>query len=414
MLTSLALTRRRRLSMTILSAVALIAWTALADAAGPVPIVRAAPASASAADYVPDLGEIPGYRLEDNNAAGGDLEPVVALRRTYVSLDGVKHLVIDVAVGTSPSNAQQMTDENVNRLVRYEGWRMRPGGGFGDSSYVGDWTVPTGRGGAATVFRLKSVATSVEMRTDEGPADVGLVNNLARLVEMRIRAVPDLVVYQPGWPVTPVTVPGKEPPGAPIEGYGTGTEILGASGLPTIAGDTMVILTVTGVDRPWRSTLSRSPAPNMDFLTVNLQIDVAGPTSVVVALTDFFLATQDGRQFTATLNRSPELTTGQIATGIPARGWLTFEVPTSQPAIQLIWRLRSTQALADQGGGDQAMVVPLTAGASTTASIGTNAPPNSFPIVPPSAAPPGGGGNSGGGSSGGGGSGSSRNGTRLQ
>ena len=79
----------------------------------------------------------------------------------------------------------------------------------------------------------------------------------------------------------------------------------------------------------------------------------------------------------------------QVVTGSAVHGWLTFAVPSDQQAIGLIWRLRSAVPLSDQGGGDQAMSIPLTVGSTATAGLGTAAPPAGIPIDPNSPVPPG-------------------------
>jgi len=67
-------------------------------------------------------------------------------------------------------------------------------------------------------------------------------------------------------------------------------------------------------------------------------------------------------------------------------------IPRDQPALQLTWRIRTRQSLTGQGNVEQTMVIPLTIGASASASVGEAAPPAGVPVVPPSSAPTGPGG----------------------
>jgi uncharacterized membrane protein YgcG len=151
---------------------------------------------------------------------------------------------------------------------------------------------------------------------------------------------------------------------------------------------TIVTLTVSALDRPWAYT-GNAPRPpdGMEYLTVDPQISVAGPTQVVVALTDFWVSTFDGRSWSPVAGRAPSLQPGPIAAGTPVHGWLTFMIPTDQPALQLTWRLRTSQSLSTQGDTDQTLVIPLTVGATAQASVGTSAPPADRAVVPPSSAP---------------------------
>lgn len=198
----------------------------------------------------------------------------------------------------------------------------------------------------------------------------------------------------------------------------------GASGSP-VQGDTIVVMTISALDRPWAyaGSAPRPPA-GMEYLTVDPTITVDGPTQVPIALTDFWISTFDGRSWSPVSGRSPSLQPGTIASGVPVHGWLTFMIPTDQPALQLTWRLRTSQSLSDQGDSDQTLVIPLTVGAQSQASVGRTAPPAGRPVVLPSSAPgpsaptppPGSswGSGSGNGGSSSGGSRSPRGGARLQ
>jgi len=176
--------------------------------------------------------------------------------------------------------------------------------------------------------------------------------------------------------------------------------------------DTIVRTRITAVDRPWAYT-GNAPRPpeGMEYLTVDVQIDVHGPTQVIVALPDFWLTTFDGRSWSPVPGRGAELQPGAVPNDVSVHDWLTFMIPRNQPAVQLSWRLRTSQTLASQGDIDQTLAMPLTVGATATAGIGKQAPPADAPVVGPSTAAPTSSGSSN--SSGSGGS-STVSGTRLQ
>ena len=169
-----------------------------------------------------------------------------------------------------------------------------------------------------------------------------------------------------------------------------GAEVTGSSSGSPIAGDTIVQMSINGFDRPWQAGGSLPPpANNMEYLTVQTNIVVTGQTEVVIALTDFWINTFDGRSWTPIPGRSPALLAGSVVVGAPSIGWLTFLVPKDQPALQLTWRIRTRQSLSGQGNVEQTLVIPLTVGATASASVGEAAPPPSVPVVPPSSAPSG-------------------------
>jgi hypothetical protein len=402
-------------------------------------VARASVMAADAADYVPTVASLPpGFREESSDAVGGDLEPTIAMRRSFLSQDGLRRVVVDVSLGSSIGNAQGMIDARVNQLVQYQGWQINKSSGFGDIGYRGTGPAPDGASAAMILFRNLAVTAEITTSTAGGSADVTLLDNVARLVARRIDNEPDALAYQPGWPIEPVSVPGKEPinPGLVAIGPGgvvpPGAEVTGSSSGSATPGDTIVIMTVTGLDRPW-SYGGSAPRPpvGMEYLTAEVEIDVHGQTEVTLATTDFWLSTFDGRSWSPVLGRSPAVPTGSVVFGVPSRGWLTFLIPVDQPALQVTWRIRTTESLSSQGNVDQTIVIPLTVGATASASVGTSAPPAGAPVVPPSSAPSGPGGpagpsgpsaptptpssdGSGGSGTGGGGGGRPRRGTGLQ
>ena len=127
-------------------------------------------------------------------------------------------------------------------------------------------------------------------------------------------------------------------------------------------------MNIVGLDRPWQAGGALpTPPSNMEYLTVQTQIVVTGQTEVVIALTDFWITTFDGRSWTPIPGRSPALLAGSVVVGAPSCGWLTFLVPKDQPAIQLTWRIRTRQSLTGQGNVEQTLVIPLTIGATASA-----------------------------------------------
>jgi hypothetical protein len=398
------------------------------------PIAQAAVLATDASDYVPTAASLPGFREESEDAVGGDIDPTISQRRSFISSDGNRRVIVTVSVGSSIANAQSMLTARINQLVQYEGWTIGKSDSISDSGFEGAGPGPDGRAAAMMAYRIFAVMSEVTVTSADGDPDVPLLDNVARLVAHRIENQPDAVAFQAGIPNATAKLPGTDPiavdiNGVPVGSGGTGTggEVTGSSSGSPIQGDTVVVTTVTAIDRPWTGYAGSAPRPptGMEYDTVNLQISVTGPTQVIVATTDFWLSTFDGRSWSPVTGRGPALPTGSIASGTPVSGWLTFMIPTDQPALQLTWRLRTSQSLDSQGSSDQTLVIPLTVGASAQASVGTSAPPPDRTVVPPSSAPAGptgpsapttggGSGTGNGGSSGGGSSRPPRGGGRLQ
>jgi hypothetical protein len=360
-------------------------------------VARASVLASDAADYVPTLNNLPpGYREEAVDAVGGDLEPTIALRRAFVSLDGNRRVVVDVSLGSSIADAHTMLSARMNRLIRYQGWRVTANAPFGESGFRGNGPAPDGSNSAMIAFRTQAVVAEINATSASGNVDIPLLDNLARLVENRINASPEAVAFQPGFPQEPRQLPGKDPVvvGGVTVGPGgmlpPGAEVTGSSSGSPVAGDTIVQMNIVGLDRPWQAGGSLpAPSANTEYLTVQCQIVVAGQTEVVIALTDFWINTFDGRSWSPIPGRSPALLAGSVVVGAPSSGWLTFLVPRDQPALQLTWRIRTAQSLSGQGDVEQTLVIPLTIGATASASVGTAAPPAGVPVVPPSSAPTG-------------------------
>ncbi len=388
----------RRSSIVPLVAALVLALLAVSPGpfAEPGRIAQATVMATDAADYVPGAANLPaGFREESTDVVGGDLQPIVALRRTFVALDGTRRLLVGASIGVSAPDAQATMDERVNQLARFQGWRIIPSDTYGEAGFRGSVASDDGISRDVFLFRVNAVAVELVLAS-QGASDMALLDNVARLVAARIDADSDVVAYQPGFPVAPAVLPGREPPGAPTGSAGPGgiaapgAEVTGSSSAPTVAGDTIVLLTINGLERPWATGGSvPRPPDRMEYLTVEVQIDVAGQSQAIVALTDFWVSTLDGRSWSPVTGRTPALQPGPVRIGVPARGWLTFQVPMDQPALQLTWRLRTSQDLSSQGGSDQTIVIPLTAGATASASIGTAAPPAGVPVAPPSSAPSG-------------------------
>jgi hypothetical protein len=283
-------------------------------------------------------------------------------------------------------------DDRLNQLVRFQGWRMVPSDAFGEASYRGSVASNDGVSRDIFLFRVKAVTAELVLAS-QGGNDIGLLDNVARLVQERIESESDAVALRPGFPEGPAQLPGREPPGAPTGPGGIvapGAEVTGSSSGSPVSGDTIVLLIINGLDRPWATGGSvPRPPDRMEYLTVEVQIDVAGSTQPVIALPDFWVSTFDGRSWSPVTGRMPALQPGPVRFGTPARGWLTFMIPMDQPALQLTWRIRTSTDLSSQGGTDQTIVIPLTVGATASAGIGTQAPPAGAPVAPPSSAPSG-------------------------
>ncbi|MFN8636246.1 MAG: hypothetical protein U0893_20550 [Chloroflexota bacterium] len=396
--------------------VALVLGLAASGLTAPVvPRALASVMAAEASDYVPTAANLPpGYIEELSEPTGGDLNQMVALRRSFVTQDKTKRVIVDVSMAGSIAGAQTNLDDRVNQLVQYMGWTVNRDSGVGDVTFRASGLAPDGANSALIVFRVLAITGEVAVTNSAGPADLALLENVAKLVANRMQTSPDMAVGPAGFTTQPVKVPGKDLPGLPPGGGGLGTgsgnvpgsEVNGGSSGSPIQGDTVVTLNVTGLDRPWLpGATAVAPPTGLEYLSVEVQIDVNGPTEVTIALTDFAVNTFDGRNWTPVGGRTPVIQTGPVSVNRAARGWITFLLPTDQPALQLTWRLRTTQALSSQGNADQTMVVPLSMGAVAQASVGSSAPPNNSPVVPPTT------GGSGTGSSGTGGSGTGGSGT---
>jgi uncharacterized membrane protein YgcG len=381
--------------------------------------------AADASDYVPSVASLPGFREESTDAEGGVFDPTISLRRSYVAVDGSRRVVIAVSVGSSIANAQAMLMDRVNQLIRYDGWHIGRTDAIVEGGYAGGGPGPAGTPVAMFAFRLFAVMAEVTVTGPGDDPDVPLLDNVARLVVARIQNEPDALIDQPTLASKPpAALPGTEPVvfnSGPIPGTAgaaqTGAEVNGGATGSSIPADTVVTLTISALDRPWAySGAAPRPPDGMEYLTVDPTIQVNGQTQVYLVVSDFWVSTLDGRSWAPVNGRGPSLQPGAIAFGTPAHGWLTFMIPINQPALQLSWRLRTSQALASQGDVDQTLSVPLTVGANGQAGVGTSAPPADSQVAPPSSSPgsPGGpagpsgpgSGSGGNGSSGSGGSGS--------
>jgi hypothetical protein len=380
--------RRLRVAGTLAAVAALwlsSVWWA-GGAALPSARARAAPSSASATAYLPFAAEIPGdFRQEATVDVGGLREPDTNVRRVFVSADGSQTIIVEVAIRPSIPDAESRIDGRVNQMVRYQGWLYGIIEGLGDRAFRGAGLNPDGQQAQSLVFRVRAIAAEVALIASAG--DPVLVDYVARLVEERMRDAPDATVTEPGFVATPRSLPGKDPPGPLVISSSDPTSVGNAPGGPG-GTDTIVLLTLMNVERPWTGTGPRPPQ-GFTYLTTEVLIEVGGPTAANVVMEDFVATTLDGREWPPVLAREPAVRSAQSVTGTPVHGWLTFAVPSDQQALQLIWRLRSAVSLSAQGGGDQALVVPLTVGSTATASLGTPAPPAGRSVDPNSPVPPG-------------------------
>jgi hypothetical protein len=88
------------------------------------------------------------------------------------------------------------------------------------------------------------------------------------------------------------------------------------------------------------------PKPGMEYLTIEVRLVNTGDQTRRYSASDFQIDLDDGSRWERRLGRSPDLLLGTIATGASAQGWLTFEIPTGRPTVQLIWNARRDYALA--------------------------------------------------------------------
>lgn len=383
--------RPRNVPARMALGVVALAWLTMLAGAGmvaPTQRALAAPANASATAYLPSASELPGaFREQATVDVGGLGEPDSNVRRIFVSTDGSQTLTVEVAVRGSPPDAEMVLDGRINQLVRYHGWLFGAIAGLGEHAFRGLAIGADGQQSQLLLFRVRSIAAEVGLAAPV--ADPAVVDRVARIVEAKIMSEPDAVLSVPGFSATPRSLPGKEPTMPPAIGAGG----LGDASVGNTAGapgttDTTVLLTILGIERPWAGTSGPRPPRGFNYVTLDIAIEVAGPTAANVVLEDFFVVALDGRDYPAVIAREPAIRAAQAVTGSPVRGWLTFALPTDQQAQQLVWRLRSTVPLATQGG-DSAMVVPLTVGATAAAGLGTPAPPNSTTVDPNNPVPPG-------------------------
>src|SRR4051794_4054900 len=204
----------------------------------------AAPANASAAGYLPTASQLPGaWREEATLDVGGLLEPDSHLRRVFVSADGGQTVVVEVPVRPSAVEAQTSLDARVNQLVLYHGWLFGAIAGLGDRAYRGIGVTADGLTDQTLVFRVKALAAEVGLISSvENPA---LVDAIARIVESRMLQDPNAVLAVPGFPATPQTLPGKEPPGPPVGGGAVGGGDAGVGNTAGGVGTTDTMLQIT-------------------------------------------------------------------------------------------------------------------------------------------------------------------------
>src|SRR5829696_3104352 len=203
---------RARLVTAVVSVLIFVAG-AVVMPAGPSAqqVAQASVLAADANDYVPSVSSLPGFREESSDAEGGDLDPTISLRRSFVAVDGSRRVTIAVSVGTSVANAQAMLTGRVNQLVRYQGWRIGRTDTISDSAYAGSGPGPNGAPAAMMAFRIFAVMSEVTVVGPGDDPDVPLLDNVARLVAARIRNEPDALAPSAGFPVAPAALPGTDP-----------------------------------------------------------------------------------------------------------------------------------------------------------------------------------------------------------
>jgi len=340
-----------------------------------------------ATDYIPLATDIPGgFREQTTVDVGGLLEPGTSVQRIFTSPDGARMLTVEVTIGQSPVDAQARLDARVNQLVRYQGGVVGVVEGLGERAYRATTIGADDRLNQRLIFRVNAISSEIALTAAE--ADPSLVDAVARFVEARMRAEADAVTFIPSLSTpTPKSFPGTEPPGAPIAAnLGPGMTLTGdTSG----GNDTVVQLTLVGIDRPWVGNTGPRPPLGFNYLTLNVLIETRGQTPADIALEDFSVTTLDGRTWPPVLAREPGLRASQALPLLPAEGWLSFAIPSDVPAIQLVWRIRSPLTLGTGGPTDKVLTVPLTVGASANTTIGTPAPPAGIPVQTPASIPPG-------------------------
>jgi hypothetical protein len=382
---------RSTVSRAVVSAV--LAFVLLVGLAGSVPAttLRASPLKAPAAvqmatDYIPSAADLSGAFHEQTTIdVGGLLEPGTSVLRIFATPDGAQTLGVEVTIGQSPVDAQQRLDARVNQLVRYHGGVVGVVEGLGERAYRATTIGAEGQLNQMLIFRVNAISSEVALSS--AVADPSLVDSVARFVEARMHADADAVTFVPGFSATPRSFPGTEPPGPPIAAdLGPGMTITGdTSG----GNDTVVQLTLLGLDRPWIGNTGPRPPVGFNYLTLNVLIETRGQTPANIVLEDFSATTLDGRSWPPILAREPGLRASQAVPLLPAEGWLTFAIPLDQAATQLVWRIRSPQTLGTGTVGDKTLTVPLTVGASQNTTIGTPAPPAAIPAQTPASIPPG-------------------------
>jgi hypothetical protein len=117
-----------------------------------------------------------------------------------------------------------------------------------------------------------------------------------------------------------------------------GGPIGGLDGLATV---------VLQASRGWLpQNTSPRPRTGMELLTVEVRVENSGDRSQRYNGWDFRVDVEDGSRWKRTVGRSPALIMGTLRPGSSAQGWLTFEVPVGQPAVQLVWFMRPDYAVA--------------------------------------------------------------------
>ena len=310
------------------------------------------------------------------------------MRGARLCLRGVpRRVVVDASLGSSIGNAQLTLDARVNQLVDTRAGQLVPVSGFGDVGYQGSGSAPDGANGVTGPFRNLAVVAEISEATVGAPADVTLLDNVAP----GRRAHPERA-RRPG-----VSACGRPDPcqrrcpgrtrWLSASACRARRDRAGRAGdwqLERVAGrgHTIVMITVTGLDRPWLPGGATPPACRpVSHRRGPDRCSTVRPSCR--GADDFWLSTFDGRSWSPVAGRGPTLPTGPRG----RRGAVTrvADVPdstTAGPATDL--RHRTTQSLASQGNADQTMVIPLTVGATASALGGHDRSAAGAPGVPPS------------------------------
>ena len=234
------------------------------------------------------------------------------MRRVFVSADGSQTLAVEVAIRTSVPDAETRIDARVNQLVLYHGWLFGTIAGLGERAFRGRH-----HGGRAAEpgYGVPSQLDCCRGRADRAgyrprarrPRGAHRRGAHVRGAERR---------HHRAWLLGHAQVAARKgPAGRAARRRQRPDQCREYGGGPGTT-DTMVLLHAPERRPPW--TGSTGPRRGgLSYLTLDVLIEVSGPTAANVVMEDFFAVSLDGREWPPVLARAGRACVPRSSPGLP-------------------------------------------------------------------------------------------------